>query len=92
MPQSLFEDRIKILIANELKSNELLTLITHLRQIKFNEIRLYNVTAEYTDRLDQMLKSTRHLKLFKCNFRQIFPKPMTNEVENIIETVHMEDV
>ena len=50
------------------------------------------MTTEYTDKLDQMLKSARHLKLFKCNFRQIFPKPMTNEVESIIETIHMEDV
>ncbi len=52
VPQRLVENRIKILIANELNSNELLTLITLHRQIKFNEIRLYNVTAEYTDKLD----------------------------------------
>jgi len=67
IPQSLTEDRINFLIANEL-GPELLTLIIS-RQIKFNDLRIYNISCEYTDKLDSMLKQTRHLTIYKCNFR-----------------------
>ncbi len=42
--------------------------------------------------MDSFLKSTKTLRLYRSNFRQIFPKEMTNETRNIIETIYLEDV
>ena len=42
--------------------------------------------------MDSFLKSTKTLRLYRSNFRQIFPKEMTNQTRNIIETIYLEDV
>jgi hypothetical protein len=62
------------------------------RDMKFSELVLYNVTTEYTDRLDSLMKGARSVRLCKSTFRQIFPKEMTNEAENEIELLQMEEV
>lgn len=60
--------------------------------MKFSEILLFNVSAEYTDRVDSLLKSARTLRIFQSHFRQIFPREMTNEVTNEIEVLQLDEV
>lgn len=83
MPSRLNDFRIRLFIANELP-NELVNIAVK-REMKFSEIVLFNITAEYTDRIDSMMKSSKALRLCKSHFRQIFPKEMTNDTINEIE-------
>lgn len=87
---SRFSDFGLKFLTNELP-NEVVTQVVK-RQLRFSDLFLFNVTAEYTDRIDSVLKSTRNLKLYKCQFRQIFPKDMVNETPNEIESLQMEEV
>ena len=89
MPSRLNECRVK-LFSNEL-STELINQVVK-QEIKLSVLLLCDVTAEYTDRLDSMLKSTRNLRIYRSTFRQIFPKCMQNDTCNDIETLHFEDV
>lgn len=78
------------LISNELPLE--LVNLTVKRELKFSDMILYNVKAEHSDRVDSFLKSTRALRVYRSHFRQIFPKPMTNDTENSIEVLQLEDV
>ena len=80
MPSRFNDFRVK-LMTNELPS-ELVNQVVK-REMKFSDLILYNVVnTEYTDKVDSMLKSTRALRMYKSNFRQIFPRPMTNDTPN----------
>ena len=65
---------------------DLVSLIVK-REIKFSDLYIYNLTTEYTDKIDSLLKSARNLKVFRSSFRQIFPKAMLNDTTNEIESI-----
>ena len=83
--------RLKFYFAGEHLQTDLQQLLLK-REVKFTDLFLYNITTEYTDRLDSVLKQARSLRIYKSQFRQIFPKPMINETRNEIETLAFEEV
>ncbi len=87
---SRFNDFSVKLMTNELPP-ELVNQVVK-RELKFQDILLYNVTAEYSDKMDSMLMSSRSLRMFRCCFRQIFPKPITNDTVSEIELLQLEEV
>lgn len=89
MPARLARECVK-LYSNELPS-ELVTVAVR-REMKFSELLLCNLSCEYSDKMDSLFKQTRSLRIFKSSFRQIFPRPMTNETRNEIEVLQLEDV
>jgi hypothetical protein len=90
MPSRFNNFKVK-LYTNELPPGEMINQVIK-REMKFSEILLFNVNAEYTDRVDSLLKSARRLRLYNSFFRQIFPRDMTNEVVNEIEVLQLEGV
>jgi hypothetical protein len=83
--------RLKFYFAGEHLQTDLQQLLLK-REVKFTDLFLYNITTEYTDRLESVLKQARSLRIYKSQFRQIFPKPMINETRNEIESLAFEEV
>ncbi|TNV81421.1 hypothetical protein FGO68_gene7059 [Halteria grandinella] len=90
MPSRFNNFKVK-LYSNELPPAEMINQAVK-REMKFSEIFLFNVNAEYTDKVDSLLKSTRNLRIFRSYFRQIFPRDMTNDVPNEIELLQLDEV
>ena len=83
MPSRFNDFKVK-LYSNELPPVEMINQAVK-REMKFSELLLFNVNAEYTDKVDALLKSTRSLRVFNSYFRQLFPREITNDVSNEIE-------
>ena len=81
LPSTFNEFKVKLL-TSELPND----LVNHVvkREMKFSDLLIYNVTVEYSDNVDSMLKSTRALRVCRSTFRQIFPRKICNETENEI--------
>ena len=84
MPDRFVDFKIKLYI-NELSIEVINASLK--REIKFSELFLYQISTEYTNNMDSFMKSTKNLIIYKSSFRQIFPKPMTNDTENCIESL-----
>ena len=56
--------RLKFYFAGDHLQTDLQQLLLK-REVKFTDLFLYNITTEYTDRLDSVLKQARSLRIYK---------------------------